>query len=133
MVGEMATAMDMLKGPMEREMGGAPGGAIMGAYLSDMMTDMSTFGHAAAVADDSVSDNRAETQEAQQGRALFGSRALLVGTERVDRFDTFHLLADKLGTEVPLMSAVHGVLKGVVDIRDAVGELMSRPERSELG
>jgi len=53
--------------------------------------------------------------------------------EGVRTAEAAHLLADKLGTEVPLMSAVHGVLKGVVDIRDAVGELMSRPERSELG
>jgi hypothetical protein len=113
--GAMAMGIDMLKGPMEREMAGAPGGAIMGAYLSDMMTDWATFGRAVAVAEDSISDGRDEARSTQQGRALFGSRARLVGTEVVDTFQTFHLLADDL-TDIPVEQPEDG---GTVTMIDA--------------
>lgn len=46
--------------------------------------------------------------------------------EAVDR------LALSLGIEVPLMQAVARVLRGELDIREAVTELMSRPERREF-
>jgi hypothetical protein len=97
LAGGMAMGLDLLKGPMQQQMMGTPGGAIMGAYLADMMTDMATFGRAVAVAEDSISDGRSEAREAQQGRAIFGSRARLVGMEQVDDVETFHLLADDLG------------------------------------
>ncbi|HXH72951.1 MAG TPA: NAD(P)H-dependent glycerol-3-phosphate dehydrogenase, partial [Mariprofundaceae bacterium] len=53
--------------------------------------------------------------------------------EGVRTAEAAHALAAKLGVEVPLMSTVHGVLTRRIDIRDAVGSLMSRPERSERG
>ena len=115
MAGGMAMGLDMLKGPMEQQMAGNPGGAMMGAYLSNMMTDMATFGRAVAVAEDSVSDGRAEAQDAQQDRAIFGSRARLVGMETVDSFQTFHLLADDLG-DIPLDQPEDG---GTVTMIDA--------------
>jgi len=53
--------------------------------------------------------------------------------EGVRTAEAAHELAAQLGVEVPLMSAVHAVLKGRIDIREAIVELMSRPERSERG
>ncbi len=111
----MAMGLDMLKGPMEQEMAGYPGGAMLGAHLSNMMTDMAMAGRAGAVAEDSISDGRAEAQDAQQGRAIFGSRARLVGREIVDSFQSFHLLADDLG-DVPMEQPEDG---GTVTMIDA--------------
>jgi len=114
MAAGMATGLDMMKGPMEREMASAPGGALMGAYLSDMMTDMATFSRAAAVAEDSISDNRAETIEAQRGRALFGARATLVGREMIDTFAVFHLRATDL-QDIPLQQPDDGGKVTMID------------------
>lgn len=110
----MAMGLDMLKGPMADQMRGAPGGAMMGAYLTQMMTDMATFSRAAAVAEDNISDGRAEAREQQDGKALFGSRARFVGMARVDTFRTFHLLAEDLG-DIPLEQPEDGGTLTMVD------------------
>jgi hypothetical protein len=114
-IGAMADGIDMLRGPMTQQMSGAPGGAMMGAYLGNMMNDWSTFGHAAANAEDHISDGRAEARSEQDGKAIFGSRARLVGMETVDSFQTFHLLADDLG-DIPLDQPEDG---GTVTMIDA--------------
>lgn len=114
MASGMAMGLDMLKGAMASEMASAPGGAMMGAYMSDMMTDMATFSRAAAVAEDSISDGRDEARSAAQGRAIFGSRARLVGMEQVDTFRTFHLLAEDLG-DIPVEQLEDGGTVTMVD------------------
>jgi len=52
--------------------------------------------------------------------------------EGVRTAEAVDLLAKKLGVDVPLMQSVHEVLSGRLGIKDAVGTLMSRPERPEF-
>jgi hypothetical protein len=80
----MASGTRMLATGFRLE-GARAGPAALGTEIvAGMLDSMALFADFAAVAEDSISDGRAEAAQALSGMALFAARARLVGEEEVD-------------------------------------------------
>jgi glycerol-3-phosphate dehydrogenase (NAD(P)+) len=79
-----------------------------------------------------LSRNRSVGVEIGQGRSL---AEVLTGRETVAEgvlnAQSAKALADRVGVEMPIVNAVHGILFEGVPVRSAVADLMARAPRAE--
>ena len=105
----MATGTRMLAAGFRLE-GARAGPAGMGTELvAGMLDSMALFADFAAVAEDSISDGRAEAAEELRGAALLAARARLIGEEVVDGRRAYLLRATGL-SDVQIEQAQGGPL-----------------------
>jgi hypothetical protein len=92
----MATGTRLLATGFRIEGSRAGPASVMTEMVAGMLDTMAMFADFAAVAEDSISDGRAEAAQAVDGMALFAARARLVGEEVVDGRPAYLLRATGL-------------------------------------